>query len=398
MVAREIIVVKKPRSDVITDKPISFPPLQNLHLNLMENKKKLKKGLPVVQITQPQTAKKESELPRYTPETIAGVAGAAAGILVGGSKKSQKETFKVTEKAKTPKVTKPQPVPDDEGAGADPEENEFAELVFEGEDAEGEGDVGEEDAGEAEDGLEKDLGENADGEDAGDENGTAEGAAKPEPDASATASDDPYAGLSPEERESKEKEEYIWRFRILKKQYKNRNIPEYNEHDDLGMMKMTYERAVREIHLEDSVESYRTYLIGGFMVMEFVSNNWIGVDLTGFTSQQMLMMNKYDRLLIELGEKSYNRWGANLPVELRLIGFILLQAGLFYLGKIIADKAGSSVAELFRGITGQPPAAAVADAEKKSTDAEINDVPPKKKMRGPSVKVEDLKKKVEKED
>ena len=155
------------------------------------------------------------------------------------------------------------------------------------------------------------------------------------------------------------------------------------------MMKTTYERNVREIHLESSVESYRTYLIGGFMVMEFVCNNWMGIDLTGFTSQQMMMMDRYDRLLIELGERSYNRWGMNLPVELRLIGFILLQAGLFYLGKIITDKAGSSMAELFKGLTGQQ-----SKSPSRSDDSvrvEEVDVP-RKKMRGPSIKAEDIKK------
>ncbi len=58
---------------------------------------------------------------------------------------------------------------------------------------------------------------------------------------------DPYAGLTPEQREVKEKEEYLWRFLILKKQYGRNSsipIPAFNEHSDLTIMKNTYERIV----------------------------------------------------------------------------------------------------------------------------------------------------------
>jgi hypothetical protein len=154
-------------------------------------------------------------------------------------------------------------------------------------------------------------------------------------------------------------------------------------------MKTTYERTVKDLYLEDSVETYRTYLIGGFMVMEFVCTNWLQIDLGGFTTQQMIMMHKYERLLIELGEKSRDRWGLNLPVEVRLIGFILLQAGLFYLGKIISEKGGTTIAELFKAITGQPPA---------SVTNKVTEEGVPKKMRGPSIKVNDIKKMSEEKD
>ena len=66
---REIIVVKRPRATPLADIPINFPPLVNLHLELLENKKKLKKGLPLnpivkkVAIPQPSAATKENAPP-----------------------------------------------------------------------------------------------------------------------------------------------------------------------------------------------------------------------------------------------------------------------------------------------------------------------------------------------
>ena len=108
----------------------------------------------------------------------------------------------------------------------------------------------------------------------------------------------------------------------------------------------------------------------------------------GFTIQQTRMMYKYDRLLIELGEKSYNKWGVNMPVEARLMGLIILQAGMFYLGKIVSAKFGNSVAELFKGITGQPPERSnIGDASNSRAEAP----PRKRKMRGPKIKPDDIR-------
>lgn len=176
----------------------------------------------------------------------------------------------------------------------------------------------------------------------------------------------------------------MWRFHILKKKYKNpaTAIPDFNEHSELSEMKATYDRTTKELYLDSAVDSYRTYLIGGFMVTEFVCTNWAGVDLSGFTMTQTKMLYKYDMLLIELGEKSYNKWGMNLPVEVRLAGLIILQAGLFYLGKVISANYGNSMADLFKGFTGQPP-----DPKNEVTKEESN----KKKMKGPRFKAEDIR-------
>lgn len=390
MVVREIVVVKKPRDDTLQDKPISFPNLDNLHLDMMENKKKLKKNLPLLVVKPPPSGDvKDTKKATYPAAIISGTAGAAAGVVATVVATAVVEKTKKKKEKFTPTKGKDAVEEDDEGEllenlGADGDEGDALDL------------------GDDEGGGEKETG-TSHSEDAGDEGKAAGGAgddASGDGEAAAddNADDDPYAGLSPEERERQEKEEYIWRFRILKKKYKNRkDIQDYNEHDDLVTMKQTYERTLRDIQLEDNYESYRMYLIGGFMLMEFVSNNWMGVDLTGFTAHQMTMMHKYDRMLIELGEKSYNRWGSNLPVEIRLIGFIILQAGIFYLGKIIADKGGGALTDIFKMFTGEsatPIAAAGVSPSAAAPGGE--DAPtPKKKMRGPSVKVADLKKKVD---
>ena len=165
--------------------------------------------------------------------------------------------------------------------------------------------------------------------------------------------------------------------------------------------------------LDDNVDTYRTYLFGSWLAIEFVCTQWVGVDLSGFTKYQALMLHKYDKLLIELGEKSRGAWGANLPVEVRLIGLVLFQAGVFYLIKVVAGKFGCSVADLFSIFMGQPPSSDESSSSPPQSsenglgsmlgnlmssftgggrDESFSNPPdPSTKMKGPSIRAEDIR-------
>lgn len=149
-----------------------------------------------------------------------------------------------------------------------------------------------------------------------------------------------HAELDGEEKERQEHADLLFKFLVLRKKYPNVEIPEFTDHSDIQTMKRVYDQIIRRVSLDSNVESYKTYLTGGMMVLEWVSTNWMGIDLSGFTNHQMGMMNKYDQLLIELGEKNYSTLGSRFPVELRLIFFILFNAGLFYVQKMIFSGGG----------------------------------------------------------
>lgn len=355
---RGITIIKKPRNDPVPDKPISFPPLENLHLELLENKKKVKPGATI-----PQQKRKPPQIPSKSdvgsPQRKKDTSPKKDGSPPRSSKEKTNSSSKPTKKTKPKELAIPT-ISDDSELISELGEDDMDEMEME--------------LGESEDDV---VPEEGDGENLEDEEDGVVEEEEPE-------EEDIYAGLTPEEREQKEREEYIWRFRILKKQYRTAKvtIPEYNEHSDLPEMKRTYDRTIRELQLDDAVESYKSYLIYGFMAMEFISTQWVGVDLEGFTKQQVRMMHKYDRLLVELGEKSYTQWGMNLPVEVRLLGLIVLQAGVFYLGKVITAKYGGTISELFKGISGQPP-------DDKSPSSESAQP---KKMRGPKIKADDIRK------
>ena len=54
-------------------------------------------------------------------------------------------------------------------------------------------------------------------------------------------------------------------------------------------------------------------------------------------------MNRYERLLIELGEKNYNSVGSSWPVEVRIIMLALFNAVVFIIVKLLSNSLGPQV-------------------------------------------------------
>ena len=165
----------------------------------------------------------------------------------------------------------------------------------------------------------------------------------------------------------------MFKIELLKKSYPNSVIPEFNIFSDYSSMKKTYDTTVRKLSLDSTVDSYKTYLIGGFMACEFVLGNFLKFDMQGFTQQQIVSMNSYEKLLIELGEKSYVPTGSKWPVEIRLLGLIIINAAVFLVSKMLMKKTGANLMGMINNMN-------------------ISQAPPtkKKKMSGPTINLDDI--------
>lgn len=338
---RQIRVTKQPRMFPLKDLPPDFPPLLYLRLDLVEIKKKLKNGLPF--LPPPVREKKTPLFPQ--------ISSTGEINLQAKDQEAREPPEELTPSAEVAPTVPPPTIPAEPSStpataadkvlfallGAEPSANKTSSAS---------GKEQPEPAAPSEKTENRPSSAPPSSPDAADPSPPEKTQPEPEPD--------PDAHLSPEEKERKEREEYTWRFRILKKQYKNLVVPEFSEYSPIETIKTQYNQIIRELQLDDNVDTYRTYLFGSWLAIEFVCTQWIGIDLSGFTKHQAMMFHKYNKLLIELGEKSKSGWGSNLPVEVRLIGLVVFQAGIFYLIKVVSEKFGCSVSELFSVFMGQP--------------------------------------------
>jgi len=121
------------------------------------------------------------------------------------------------------------------------------------------------------------------------------------------------------------------------------------------------------------------------MGCEFILGNFFGFDMHGFTQQQIVSMHSYEKMLIELGEKSYVPTGSKWPVELRLLFMIIMNAAFFVISKMMMKKTGANLMGMINGMNGS--------GQGGSSVPRTNNAPPqqpKRKMRGPSVDINDL--------
>ena len=169
------------------------------------------------------------------------------------------------------------------------------------------------------------------------------------------------------------KRELMFKIDLLKKSYPTSTIPEFNIYSDYSSMKKTYDTTVRKLSLDSTVDSYKTYLVGAFMCTEFVLGNFLKFDMQGFTQQQITSMNSYEKLLIELGEKSYIPGGSKWPVEIRLLGLVIINAAVFLVGKMIMKKTGANLLGMINNMNTSIP-------------------PPvkRKKMSGPTINLDEI--------
>lgn len=178
-------------------------------------------------------------------------------------------------------------------------------------------------------------------------------------------------GISKQEEEEEiTKRDYLDKFAILKRKYKDFKMPELSPYSDIGTMKRTYDSAVKQLHLDSNVETYKKYLIGGFSLTQFLFTKFLKIDMTGFAEQQILSMNQYEQILVDIGEKSYFKAPSQMAPEFKLVLLIGFNAVIFLISKMIFKASGDNILASINKM-----------AEKKDTTSQNQ----KPHMKGPSM-------------
>jgi hypothetical protein len=147
-----------------------------------------------------------------------------------------------------------------------------------------------------------------------------------------------------EDHEAGKKRDILFKFKILKRTYKDATVPDFTEYTDIKTLEREYDSIVRQLSLDATVENYRKYLTIGFFALEFVMSNFFKFEeIRGFAQQQLLGMNQYERILYTIGEKSHLSGKKAMSPEIQLVGLIILNGAVFVGSKMLFKATGANI-------------------------------------------------------
>ena len=153
------------------------------------------------------------------------------------------------------------------------------------------------------------------------------------------------------------KQELLVKFDILRKN-SERNIPVYNMNHNYNVMKHHYKLLVKQLHVDNKIVFYKQCLLGASGYIEvFMGEAFLGLDMKGYTEFQANSMSSYDKLLLKIGEKSYMPGVvSSMSVEMQLLMTVAIQTAIFVGSKILTNKTGLNIVNLFQTATTASPA------------------------------------------
>jgi hypothetical protein len=133
------------------------------------------------------------------------------------------------------------------------------------------------------------------------------------------------------------------KYQILQKSWQEYKFPNMDEklvQSNPQIVIDTYRISVERIQIDMDVNQYKIALIIMFLVIEVVSVKLLGLNAGGYTLSQIKAMNRYEKLLIEIGEKKMMIGGDSWPPEVRILFIGLFNCGLFILMKYLSSVLG----------------------------------------------------------
>ena len=133
------------------------------------------------------------------------------------------------------------------------------------------------------------------------------------------------------------------RIQILKRGWPDIHVPEEGDKDKISLKVLTkyYNKLKGRVFAEECSGGYRKWLIAMFVFLEVLCVKVFKIDLSGFTMNQVLALNSYQTLLLELAEKYGSNYKSYFPVELRLMFMVLVNGVVFFVLRLVFGDANS---------------------------------------------------------
>jgi hypothetical protein len=147
-----------------------------------------------------------------------------------------------------------------------------------------------------------------------------------------------YELMSPE-MQSIEMRRFIDKFLILRNGYEEWDVPIPTPDMPLRYVHQLYVSYVKQITIHGKTMYYKIFVVVLFGFIEWFSAR-NGIDLTGYAALQIKKLQRYDAVLLELGEKYYSPTSGEMSVEIRIFGLAAIHALIFFGGRYLEKNFG----------------------------------------------------------
>ncbi len=152
------------------------------------------------------------------------------------------------------------------------------------------------------------------------------------------------------EQEMYLRQEFKVKFGILRANYPQWNVIDPPDALTVKQLNELYERYIRQIMVSKETGQYKVYMVIFLMVIEVIGVKFLKLNMSGYTMSQLKIMNRYDALFIELGEKWLVSGASNWPVEARVVMMMLFNAVIFLVVRYLCSWMGmESLADTLQG-------------------------------------------------
>jgi hypothetical protein len=136
------------------------------------------------------------------------------------------------------------------------------------------------------------------------------------------------------------RQEFKVKFGILRSTYPQWEVVEPDDSLTLDQIHDLYDHYLKQIMISRESGNYKTYMVIFLMVIEVIGVKFLKLNMSGYTMSQLRIMNRYDTLFIELGEKYLVSSGSNWPVEARIVMMMLFNAVIFLVVRYLCSWMG----------------------------------------------------------
>ena len=115
------------------------------------------------------------------------------------------------------------------------------------------------------------------------------------------------------------------------------SLPIFGENEPLHIIHVKYDQYVRQAHIDKTIVKYKVYLTIIFLIIEAIGSKLFGIPISGYTSDQLKQFIFYEQFLMEIAERQKEGGGDEWPVEVRIFIFMIFQAVIFIIIKLLSN-------------------------------------------------------------